>query len=141
MAGGPRVLPIAEILFLDFPKDKPRIVDYKAKWESDSFEYTHTPRTFQAQPGDEALRSELADLALRCWRLFGLAGYARVDFRVDREGRPWVLEVNANPCISSDAGYAAMLQEAGIAYDRAVEEIVTAALRRAGRSEGASYFP
>ncbi len=45
-----------------------------------------------------------------------LAGYARVDFRVDREGHPWILEVNANPCLSPDAGFLAAAQEAGIFF-------------------------
>jgi D-alanine-D-alanine ligase len=135
VADGPLVLPLGEILFVDYPDDKPRIVDYKAKWETESFEYKHTRRTFAAAPADAALRAEIAQMALRCWRLFGLSGYARVDFRVDPAGRPWVLEVNANPCISSDAGYAAMLQEAGMPYDRGIEEIVQAALRRGRKSE------
>ena len=33
----------------------------------------------------------------------------RVDFRVDERGRPWILEINANPCLSPDAGFAAAL--------------------------------
>lgn len=130
VADGPLVLPIGEILFIDYPDDKPRIVDYKAKWEAESFEYHHTPRTFAVASADAALRAELAQLALRCWRLFGLSGYARVDFRVDPAGRPWVLEINTNPCLAPDAGYAAMLQESGLTYDQGIEEIVHAALRR-----------
>ena len=133
LTAGPRVLPIGEIVFVDYPDDKPRIVDYNAKWVEDSFEYNHTPRIFDVAPADVALRAELARLALQCWRLFGLAGYARVDFRVDSAGRPWVLEVNANPCASPDAGYAAMLAEAGLTYDQGISEIVQAALRRVGK--------
>ena len=49
------------------------------------------------------------NLAVECWRLFDLAGYARVDFRVDSRGQPWILEINANPCLSPDAGFAAAL--------------------------------
>jgi len=56
--------------------------------------------------------------------LFGLRGYARVDFRVDAQGRPWILEINANPCLSPDAGFAAALARAGIEFTRAVKWIV-----------------
>jgi D-alanine-D-alanine ligase len=73
----------------------------------------------------------LQDLARACWGLFGLRGYARVDFRVDPAGRPWILEINANPCLSPDAGYAAALAEAGISYDEAVQRIIECAV--AGR--------
>ena len=48
--------------------------------------------------------------------MFGLGGYARVDFRVDKEGNPWVLEINANPCISPDSGFVAAADRAGIDY-------------------------
>ena len=69
---------------------------------------------------------ELAALAFECWRLFGLRGYARVDFRVDREGRPWILEVNANPCLSADAGYMAAAAEAGLEPEEVVRRILSA---------------
>ena len=57
----------------------------------------------------------------------GLSGYARVDFRVDADG-PWILEVNTNPCISPDAGFAAALMQTGIRYCDAIARIVDAAI-------------
>ena len=59
---------------------------------------------------------------------FDLHGYARVDFRVDGEGRPWILEVNANPCLSPDAGFAAALARADIPFHDAVARILDDAL-------------
>jgi D-alanine-D-alanine ligase len=126
--GRPEVLPPAEILFEGFPPDRPRIVGYRAKWAEDSTEYFGTPRRFDFPATDAPLLHRLSRLARRCWRLFGLRGYARVDFRVDAAGRPWILEVNANPCLSPDAGFAAALQQAGIPFPEAVRRIVTAAV-------------
>jgi D-alanine-D-alanine ligase len=123
-----RALPPAEILFDSFEKNRPRIVDYKAKWHEASFEYCHTPRCFDFEGKDAVLLAELKCLALRCWEVFGLKGYARVDFRVDSNNRPWILEINANPCISPDAGFAAALLRAGISFEQAVERIVSAAI-------------
>jgi D-alanine-D-alanine ligase len=124
---GAEVLPAAEIDFAAFPPDKPRIVGYRAKWEEDSFEYRRTPRTFDIPPGDGPLLQSLHAAAVACWELFHLAGYARVDFRVDREGRPWILEVNANPCLSPDAGFAAALARQAISFDEAVNRILCSA--------------
>jgi D-alanine-D-alanine ligase len=73
-------------------------------------------------------------LAVECWRLFGLAGYARVDFRCDEAGRPWILEINANPCLLPGAGFAAALERAGIGYDEGIQLILDAALRPNARS-------
>ena len=125
--GGPRALPVAEIRFDDFPPDKPRIVGYAAKWQADSYEYRSTPRAFGIEP---ALAQRVAAIALQCWSLFGLDGYARVDFRVDAQGNAWVLEVNANPCLSPDAGFAAALAEGGIDYHDAIVALVDDAVRR-----------
>jgi D-alanine-D-alanine ligase len=128
---GPRALPVAEIRFDAFPADKPRILGYAAKWDTESFEYRNTPRTFAVEP---ALAASLQRLALDCWALFRLDGYARVDFRLDEHGAPWVLEVNANPCLSPDAGFAAALAEAGIGYEAALATLIDDALERAPRT-------
>jgi D-alanine-D-alanine ligase len=122
--GAPRVLPPAEIIFCNFPKHKPRIVGYKAKWAHGSFEFSNTPRTFDFPSTDRALIQSLKKLSLSCWQVLGLNGYARVDFRIDNQGRPWVLEINGNPCISPDAGLVAAASKAGITYDGLIARII-----------------
>lgn len=126
-AAGPRVLPPAEIRFLDYPPDKPRLVGYRAKWEETSFEYRHTPRSFDFAPEDAGLLERVEELARRCWDLFDLHGWARVDFRVDEAGDPWILEANPNPCLSADAGFQAAARRAGLSP----HEVVTALMRAA----------
>jgi D-alanine-D-alanine ligase len=127
---GPLVLPAAEIDFHDYPSGKPRIVGFAAKWEDGTHEYSHTPRRFSFAKTEAPLLQLLADLARRCWQEFALAGYCRVDFRVDERGQPWILEINANPCLSPDAGYAAAVQAAGMTYDDAVASLLQDALSR-----------
>ncbi|KPK21863.1 MAG: hypothetical protein AMK69_20900 [Nitrospira bacterium SG8_3] len=67
-------------------------------------------------------------MALACWEVFGLKGYARVDFRVDDSRQPWILEVKANPCLSPDAGFPAAVHQAGIPFTEAVRRILEDAL-------------
>ena len=129
-ADGPLLLPPAEIDFVNYPPGKPRVVGYAAKWAEDSFEYRHTPRRFTFEGRDASLLVELARTARRCWDVCGLDGYARVDFRVDRAGRPWVLEVNTNPCLSPDAGFAAAAAEHGLSPADVVARLLAAAQRR-----------
>jgi D-alanine-D-alanine ligase len=124
-----KVLPIAEMLFQDYASDKLKIVDYKAKWDTDSFEYNNTIRNFDFPEKDANLILALHEIALRCWDLFSLRGYARVDFRVDNNGKPWVLEINSNPCLSPDAGFAAALQQAKIKYHEAIGFIIDNAMK------------
>lgn len=121
---GPEVLPPAEIDFSAFPTGKPRIVGTRAKWEEDSFEFSNTPRRFDFGRREDALLEGLQELARASWHAFSLHGYVRVDFRVDAAGQPWILEINANPCLSPDAGFAAALAQAGIAWPVAVQRIL-----------------
>jgi D-alanine-D-alanine ligase len=126
IAGGNgfEALPPAEILFDGFPPEKPRLVGYAAKWFADSFEYRHTRRSFAFAQTDLRLLKRLEKLALRCVALLQVRGYARVDFRVDERGEPWVLEVNANPCLSADGGFVAAARQGGVDFDEIIALII-----------------
>lgn len=125
-----RVMPLAEIDFSAFPDDLHRIVSYKAKWDEESFEYNHSPRCF---PDDlpESLQQAMRHMAQNCFTLFGLRDYARVDLRLDAQGRPTILEINANPCLSPDAGFAAAVAESTMTYPEMVGEFIRMASLRA----------
>ncbi len=125
----PRTLPPAEIRFEGYEAGKPRIVDYRAKWATDSFEYQHTIRSFDFSPEDAPLLQTLKKIAVQCWHVFGLKGYVRVDFRVDADGQPWILEINTNPCLSPDAGFAAAVEQTGLSFAEAIEQILNDAFR------------
>jgi D-alanine-D-alanine ligase len=127
--GGVEALPVAEIAFVDFPPDVPALVGYEAKWATGSFEETHTVRRFPGRE-DARLLARVRELATAAWRACGLAGYGRVDMRLDEGGLPVILEVNANPCLSPDAGFMAAAGEAGLWEAAVVGRIIEAALRR-----------
>lgn len=131
----PRVLPVAEIDFSAFPPELFPIVGYRAKWDSSSFEYYHTPRKFE-RGLSRALRERIERTALECFHALMLRDYGRVDMRVNDQGQIYVLEVNANPCLSPDAGFAAAVQEAGMSYTDMVEMLVEFVEKRA-RNDGA----
>jgi D-alanine-D-alanine ligase len=120
----PEVLPPAEMIFKDFSPGNPQIVGYRAKWEENSSEYFQTIRNFKLPGRDAGLIDRLRSIALQCWQTFELNGYARVDFRVDDNGMPWVLEINANPCISPGSGFAAAADEAGLSFETVVARII-----------------
>jgi D-alanine-D-alanine ligase len=112
---GNQVLPIAEIDFSAMPDEYWRIVSYRSKWQTGSNEdlgsVPHCPADLPAD-----LVAELGRIALAAWRVVGGRGYGRVDMRIDESGRPWILEVNANPDFAPTAGLARMARTAGIDY-------------------------
>ncbi len=131
---GLRVLPVAEILFRGF-SGPVAIVGYEAKWDEDSFAYHNTPRKYDFHEGDSGLIEALKRMSLTCGRLFGLKGYYRIDFRVDASGLPYVIDVNANPCIAPDAGLAAAAARAHIRYEELVRGIAHAACRQSQQTK------
>src|SRR4030042_346819 len=121
---GPVVLPPAEIIFEGFEENNMPIVGYRAKWDAESYEYSHTNRSFDFPDDDQSLLSTLKVMALLCWALFGLKGYARVDFRVDGSKQPWILEVNCHPRLSPAAGFVAAALRSGLTYKDVTERII-----------------
>ena len=127
---GESVLPIAEIDFGRMPKGMWRIVTYRSKWEDGSDEDLGAAPLCPARlPAGVA--AQLRKIAVSAWRIVGGTGYGRVDLRIDERGRPWILEVNANPDFSPTAGFARMARVAGIDYGALVRQICELGLQRA----------
>lgn len=124
---GDTVLPISEIRFDGLPKGKWRIVSYRSKWDAGSDEDLGTQPRCPADLPPE-LAAELGRLALAAWRAVGGRSYGRVDLRIDRAGRPWILEVNANPDLAPDAGFARMARAAGLDYGALIRALCEQAL-------------
>jgi len=121
---GHRILPPAEVRFNNFPAGKPNILSYRAKWDEESFEYQNILAAFDFKEEDNALLAKLKDNTSRCWKRFDLRGYARIDFRADKEGTPWLMEINTNPCLSPDGGFAWSVEEAGLSFTDAIASII-----------------
>jgi D-alanine-D-alanine ligase len=125
-AGAPRILPLAEMTFANWPQGKPRIVGYEAKWADESVASRQTVRRFGVEQREPELAAKIRDACEKVWDVFGLFGFVRVDFRVV-DGVPYILEINANPGIAPDAGFAAAAAQAGMSYEDLIEAIVRAA--------------
>ena len=133
--GKVEVLPISEIDYSEFPEGIPRICGYEAKWVTDSSEYQKSKPVCPA-PLEWVMKKRVEHLAVKVFRLFGCRDYARVDLRVDRDGKIYVLEVNPNPDISPQSGMARILRVQGIAYKEFVANLLERALQRKNGERG-----
>jgi len=123
----PEVLPISEIIF-DLSEDKPKIVDYLAKWVEESEEYKKTRPVCPAIL-EPPVKLKVEITALNAYKALGCRDYARVDIRL-RDEVPYILELNPNPDISPNVGFARSLRTAGIAFEEFIEKLVFFALER-----------
>ena len=129
--GSVEVLPIAEIDFSAFGRDYPHIVDYSAKWMSDSFAYKNTPRIVPTRLPDQ-LAESVRSYAIAAWHFLGCQDFGRVDFRLDENDNIFILEVNPNPDISLEAGFVAALTAGGIDFQEFIEILLDNASARVG---------
>ncbi len=125
----PIVFPISEIDFSGLPANYPKIVTYNAKWMQGTIEYTGTVGVCPA-PVPSEVEKKVKEIALKCYRVMGLRDYGRIDFRIDKNNVPYVLEVNPNPDLSDDAGFARSARTHGLTFEDTIVKIVEYALER-----------
>jgi len=118
----PEVLAVSQLSYHGLPRTLPRICSYAAKWKPSTKYFAHTTPIVPA-PISPALKARVETIALEIHRLFELRGYARVDFRV-RHRKPYVIDVNPNPDLSADAGFARAAAHAGFSYPDIINRIV-----------------
>ncbi len=125
----PVVLPISEIDFSHLPSHLPKIVSYEAKWIPNTDYYEKTIPICPA-PLEPELERKIKDIALSCYKIMGCRDYARVDMRIDKEGNPYVLEVNPNPDLSRNAGFMRSASVYGLTPEETIVKIAEIAIER-----------
>jgi len=123
------VLPISEIDYSEFPDGIPKICSYEAKWVPESTEYQKSKPVCPASL-EWVMKKRVEHIAVKVFRLFGCRDYARVDMRVDRDGKIYVLEVNPNPDISPESGMARSIKAQGMSYAEFIRDLLERALQR-----------
>lgn len=124
-----RTMPPAELVYRN---PKWRVCSFESKWDTSHPSYAEIDPECPARTPD-ALRKRLQRLTLTCARVFQLCGYARVDFRMGRNGKLHVLEVNPNPDISENAGLSRAARAAGLSHEELIQEILHLAVSRGPR--------
>jgi len=123
------VLPISEIDYSEFPEGVPKICGYEAKWMTDSIEYQKSKPICPA-PLEWVVKKRVEHIAVKAFKLFGCRDYARVDIRIDRNGKIYVLEVNPNPDISPESGMTRAIKVQGMTYEDFIGALLERALQR-----------
>ncbi|MEG8946503.1 D-alanine--D-alanine ligase family protein [Rosettibacter firmus] len=125
----PVVLPISEIDFSELPENLHPIVSFHAKWDPYHISYHKTIPICPA-PLEDNIRIEAEQIALKCFKAVACRDYARVDMRLSKDNKLYVLEINPNPDLQEDAGFMRSAAHAGYSYDTVLKMIVDFAYQR-----------
>lgn len=123
-----QVFPIWELEFEKMPGQSWRIATARVKW-STKYQEKYGIRSGLARDLPEPLAERIRTLCKRVYRVLDLSGYARIDLRLDPEGRIYVLEANANPQIAYGEDFADSAEAAGISYEMLLQRIMLTGLR------------
>jgi D-alanine-D-alanine ligase len=123
------VLPIREIDFSAVPDGVPRIMTYDSKWTVASEAYQKILSLCPADL-DREVEREVSALATRVYHLLGCRDYARIDFRLDANGRPVVVDVNTNPDLEEEVGFVVAANHSGRTFAETIRDVMATALAR-----------
>lgn len=125
----PRALPIIEFDFSELPSDTPRIISYDAKWNPLHEEY-HRIHTVCPARLSQRVAKRVEDIAVRAFQLTGCRDYARLDIRLDKKNRVFVLEINPNPDLTEGVSFMESAEKANMSFGATLRTIVEFALAR-----------
>ena len=121
------VLPVWEMSFAQMPENRWRIATERVKWNT-QYQKKNGIMTNAAKLDAEAA-DQIQRIAKRAYRALDLNGYARIDLRMDEQGRAYVLEANPNPNLAYGEDFAESAEVNGVSYERLLERIITLGLR------------
>jgi D-alanine-D-alanine ligase len=119
--------PVWEMSFDKMPENRWKIATERVKW-STQYQKRHGIMTDRAAL-DPVLAERLQQIARRSYRALDLSGYARIDLRMDADGRVFVLEANPNPNLAYGEDFAESAEVSGLPYERLLDRIITLGLR------------
>jgi D-alanine-D-alanine ligase len=128
----PEVLPMIEFDFSELPADHPTIITYEMKWNPLSLAYHQVHSVCPAQLS-KRVQKRVERLALRAYLATSCRDYARVDMRLSKTNKPYVLEVNPNPDLTESVSYMESAEAAKLSFSKTLRRIVELALDRAPR--------
>jgi D-alanine-D-alanine ligase len=124
-----QALPVWELEIRRLRTDAPRIATRRVKWNL-NFQKRRGVEIGPARDLPPEVERLLVKTTKRLYRLLQLSGYARVDFRLDAEGRLYFLEANPNPDIGYGEEFAEAAEAAGIDYVPLLARILAIGLRK-----------
>jgi len=130
-----RVLPIVEIQLSELPPEANGIYSYEAKW---IYDVRDNPLDIFSCPADLApeLQKEIEETVLATYRVLDCKDWSRIDVRLDRNGKPNIIEVNPLPGIlpkiEDNSCFPKAARTAGMNYNETMLAVLSAGCERYG---------
>ena len=124
-----KVFPPQELIVRKQASDEELIATERIKHDV-AYQKKHGVELASVQDQPPGLIARLERLSKRIYRILELNGYARIDYRLDREDRIYFLEANPNPEIARFEEFASAAESAGLSYESLLQRVLNLGLRR-----------
>lgn len=121
-----------ELVFEKASPDMPLIATARAK-HNFAYQVRYGIEQRAADGLPPKVEATLGDISKRIYRILGLSGYARLDYRLSADGQLWFLEANANPDLADGQEFASSAAQSGIDYPELLQRIIALGLRGGGK--------
>lgn len=125
----PEVLPIIEFDFSELPTDHPSIISYDAKWNPLEESY-HKVHSICPAKLTKRVQKKVKAAVLDSYKITGCHDYARLDLRLTKDNKVFVLEVNPNPDLTEGVSFMESAEHIGLSFGETLSKIVECALSR-----------
>ena len=116
--------PVWELEFKNLPKGSKKFATEKVKWDDD-YREKYGINSTKAKDLTKEEEEKLKKLTKKIYKVLGLTGYARLDFRMDQDGTPYFLEANPNPGIQAGDEFPEAAEAYGLSYKDLISKIVS----------------
>jgi D-alanine-D-alanine ligase len=123
-----RTFPVWEMSFAGMPEGTAHIATAKVKWDH-KYQEKYGISTGAAKHLPNGAAEHLDRLSKRIYKTLNLSGYARMDFRLTPEGKPYVLEANPNPNLALGEDFAESAAHDGLKYGELLQQILNLGLQ------------
>lgn len=130
-----KVFPIWELYFNKMPDNAERIATARVKWNP-KYQKKNGITSGEAKDLTDEQRKKIEQLSKRIYRVLGLNGYARIDFRMKEGGELYVLEANPNPQIAQGEDFADAAKCLGLSYKELIQGTLNLGMRWATNRSG-----
>jgi D-alanine-D-alanine ligase len=118
-----QTFPVWEMDFGNLPESASKIATEKIKWDLD-YQKKIGIRTGPAENLPEGAAERIHSLSKRVYRILGLNGYARMDFRLAADGRVFLMEPNPNPDLSRSEDFARSALSVGMEFEHLIQRVL-----------------
>ncbi|MCM8783592.1 MAG: ATP-grasp domain-containing protein [Candidatus Omnitrophica bacterium] len=127
----PLVLPILEIDFSSCRGSGEFFYSWRMKEFQGNQEQHLTPTFYCPARLKPDTAAEISHLALKAYKALGCYDFCRIDFRLDKKNRPYLLEINPLPGLDPlESNLPLMARTAGINYNQLINKILESAVKR-----------